>query len=521
MVLPALDGLVGKSILTAADAGAGRRGTGDGPAGPGPRYRMLETVRAYGLEKLAQAGEEDRVKGAFIRYFLDLAETADARLRTAQQVSWYHTVIAEQDNLHAALREAIGRGDIESSLRLVRGMSFYWVLLGHGEGDTLARAVLALHPPRAETLRIAEAKVICALIAAGWTWEVEMVRGLLTEALADLRRWDGDYTSFHPLAALAEPMLALYDGDHESALASFERYLTVPDPWMRAMARLYRASYRSTLGTMDGVEEDCRVALDEFRAIGDKWGRAIALAQLAEYTELRGDHEASIAVLEEAGEVGREVGAWGDLPYIEGRLATIRARAGDLPGAWEEWDQAERAAAARNNYGEAGRWLAVMRAEVAWRAGDLTEVVRCCTGVLDGLQGRRAAWWEGLRAQVKARLALVALAQADTERARQLLHEALAAATGWVERPPAAIVIDATAAYLVDRDPEAAATLLGAAHAVRGAFDESSPDAPGVRAAAREALGPGAFDAAYRQGRDLGYEEAVARVREVLGPEPG
>jgi hypothetical protein len=51
---------------------------------------------------------------------------------------------------------------------------------------------------------------------------------------------------------------------------------------------------------------------------------------------------------------------------------------------------------------------------------------------------------------------------------------------------------------------------------VRGAFDESSPDAPGVRAAAREQLGAPAFDAAYRQGHDLGKEAALALVRAVL-----
>jgi hypothetical protein len=83
-------------------------------------------------------------------------------------------------------------------------------------------------------------------------------------------------------------MMALYDGDQDLALAAFEQYLTATDPWMRAMARLYRASCTSTLGRLGGsVEEDCRVALAEFRAIGDKWGRAIASAQLAEFTELR------------------------------------------------------------------------------------------------------------------------------------------------------------------------------------------------------------------------------------------
>jgi hypothetical protein len=269
------------------------------------------------------------------------------------------------------------------------------------------------------------------------------------------------------------------------------------------------------------VEADCRAAAEEFRAIGDKWGRAITLAQIAEYTELRGDHDASIAVLEEAGDLGRELDAWGDLPYIDGRLATIQARSGDIAGAWDKWNQAERVAAARGGYGESGRYLGAMRGEIAWRAGDMAEVTRACTEVLDGIQGHRAGWWQGLRAQVKARLAMVALIHGDTQRSRQLLHEALSAATEWVERPPVALVIDAAASYAAsrhraDRDEARAATLLGAAHMVRGAFDEGSPDAPGVRAAAREALGADAFGAAYQRGLDLGYDEALALVRTVL-----
>ena len=111
---------------------------------------------------------------------------------------------------------------------------------------------------------------------------------------------------------------------------------------------------------------------------------------------------------------------------------------------------------------------------------------------------------------------MVALASGDAGRSGALLGEAIAAATGWVERPPVATVIDATAAYAVGGDPARAAVLLGAAHAVRGAFDESSPDAPGVRATARARLGGESFDAAYQRGRDLSVDQAIALVGEVL-----
>ena len=63
---------------------------------------------------------------------------------------------------------------------------------------------------------------------------------------------------------------------------------------------------------------------------------------------------------------------------------------------------------------------------------------------------------------------------------------------------------------------ELAARLLGAAHAVRGAFDESSLDAPQARAAARDTLGPAAFDAAYRSAADSTYQTALELAHAAL-----
>jgi predicted ATPase/DNA-binding SARP family transcriptional activator len=510
-ILPALSGLVSKSILTAAE---------EEPGGSGPRYRMLETVRAYGLERLAEAGESDRFRNAMADYYLDFAETADPRLRTADQVRWFRELGAEQDNLHASLSWAIARRDSQTALRLVRALGYYWVQRGGGEGDTLAREVLALDPPQATTLRIAEARAICALLAAGWSWDIDSVRGQLNEAIACLGRWADSYASFHPLAALVETMIAMYDGDPERSLAQLERYLTVDDPWLRAMALLYRASYSSTLGRLDAATEaDCAAALAGFRKLGEKWGTAITLTQLAEFTELRADHAAAIAELAEAAALGRELGTWGDLSYIDARLAIIRARAGDLAHARAEFDQAERTAAERGGHNDTDRWLAFMRAELAWWEGDLRAAADCCTATLAAIEDNTAAWWQSLRAQLKARLAMVVLAQGDTEHARELLTDAWRAAGNWVERPPLAVVLDALAVYVLHRGQdgaEFAARLLGAAHGMRGVFDEGSLDAPAARAAARQVLGAPAFDAAYQRGRELGYDDALTFAGQIL-----
>jgi hypothetical protein len=480
---------------------------------------MLETVRAYGLDRLAEAGEDTRARDAVARYYLDLAETADPLLRTGTQARWFRVLTAEQDNVNAAIRWAIARGDADTALRFVRALGYYWVQPGHGEADAICREVLTMTTPPL-TMQLVEARVICALLAAGWNWNIDLIREPLTEALTALKRFGGDYGSLHPLVAMAEPMLMQYDGAAGQAQEQFERYIASSDPWLQAAGKVYLATYAVSLGRLEHAEDHCRVGLAEFRALGEQWGVAMALTQLAEFTELRADHAASIAAITEAAAIGRELGVWGDLTYIEARLAVLLARGGDPARASEEIAQVQRAMEARGDHVDTDRWVAFMRAELAWLDGDYAEAARCCEVVLTTIAPNQARWWQSLRAQVKARLALAVRKGGDQERCHALLNEALDAAATWWEHPALAVVLDACAAYLVSRarqgDPERAARLLGAAHAIRGAFDESSLDAPPAREAARTTLRPPAFDAAYESTSALTYDQAIALARESL-----
>ena len=511
-VLPALSGLVDQSIVTVGQ-------TSDGDLVMGPRYRMLETVRAYGLERLAEAGEQDQIRDAFAARYLDLAETADPQLRAADQGRWLRELAAEQDNLHAALRLAITRRDGDTALRFVRALGWYWQLLGQpGDPQALARDVLELSP-RERSPRIAEARIVCALTAAGIAYEIEAVQPALTSAVADYAELTGGAAPANPIAAMGEPMLALHDRDPERAFAVLDRYVTSPDPWIQAAVPLLRGSFGRLLGRIDWAESGCRESLAAFRALGESWGAASVLIQLGELAQLRGDYAAAVAAVEEAGAFGRKLGAWGDLNYIDGMLAAIRLRMGDLERARAHLERAERAASERSaSLNDMGAWLALVRAELHCREGDLAAAARNCENVLAWLDEQSSPWWDGMRAHLRARAALVLLAEGDDEaRSRALLASALSAAAQWVERPALAAVMDAIAVFVLhgssdtDRSPATlAATLLGAGHTIRGAFDEGSLDAPGARDAARGLLGEAGFDAAYERGRALGRDETLA-----------
>lgn len=112
-LLDLLTQLVDKSLLIAE------------PTGEEMRYRMLETIRQYGLEKLAAA---DDVRRRHLAWVCDLAETAENKLLGAEQLLWLRRLDAEYDNISAALRWA-AEGDEEAvvlGLRLGGALWRYW-----------------------------------------------------------------------------------------------------------------------------------------------------------------------------------------------------------------------------------------------------------------------------------------------------------------------------------------------------------------------------------------------------------
>ena len=229
---------------------------------------------------------------------------------------------------------------------------------------------------------------------------------------------------------MAEPMLALFSGDGDSALTVIESYTAMADPWMRAAGWLYRSTHCLALGRLDDTESYSRTALAQFRALGDAWGIAVSLMQSAELAQLRGDYATAVAALEESAEIGLELQAWGDIGYIIGMLAA--ARSGYVDRAREDMRRAERTVADVAPTGT-DEWILFTSAEIAWRAGDLAEADRYCAASLAAVEDKRIVWFQGMRAQAEAMQAVVALAAGDTERCREHLGAALAAARDSVD----------------------------------------------------------------------------------------
>ena len=511
-VLPAIFGLVEKSFLTVAEDDE-------------PRYRMLETIRAYCAERLAEAGEEDQVRRAFAGYFLRLAETGDPMLRSAGQQTWMRRLTAEQDNMHAALRWAVERRDVELALRFGQALSWFWLLRGQRrEAGSMAGEILAVSAPAAGAKRdiaAVHARAVCALTMVNFSWDFNAAKEPLADVEylitvgADAGGEADDGRPPHPLVIVGAAMLALYEKqDPDLALGLLSAHFDSPDPWIRAGARLMCAFYSMALGRLDDVTRWCAEGLAGFEALGDRWGTALACAGQAELAMLDGDHVRAIAALERAVELSGALTDWEDTAQMYATLAKSRSRMGDYEGALADMARAQRAAREQGE-SESDLWISYIQAELAWLRGDLAECARISSELDAQMASKGSAMIWSFRAQAINREAVASIRTGNVSGGRARLAEALRLAADSQDLAAVAIVVDGIAAAMLwtgtsRSGAEQAAVLLGAAHSIRGAFDHSSLDAPEARDTARQRLGDADFDAAYQRGRTMPREKALA-----------
>jgi predicted ATPase/DNA-binding SARP family transcriptional activator len=520
-VLPALFGLVEKSFLTVDENGE-------------PRYRMLETIRAYCAERLAEAGEGDHARQAFAAYFLRLAETADPMLRGSQQHIWMRRLAAEHDNINAALRWAIDRRDVALALRFGQALGWFWLLRGQRrESGALAKEILAISEAAGNAavanrdFDVVHARAVCALTSLNANWEITTVRQPLLDAESLAQEpGTGDEGNggrrLHPLVVVGSVMLALYDKrDPDEALRLIATHFESADVWTRSGARLMHAFSAMALGRLDDVARECAEALAGFEALGDRWGVALALVGQAELAALDGDHDRAIDALERAVKLSGELTDWEDTAQMHASLAKSRSRLGDHRGALADMARAERAAHDQCD-SDSDLWISYIKAELAWLRGDLAEAGQIARQLDARMAGKDTTMIGNFRAQAQNRSALADIRCGNLTDGRAGLASALRLARDSKDLSALAVVMDGVAAAALWTDAsrsgaERAAVLLGAAHSLRGAFDQSSLDAPGARDTARQALGEAGFEAAYQRGRALGRAEAFALAEDAAG----
>jgi predicted ATPase/DNA-binding SARP family transcriptional activator len=500
-VLYVLASLVEKSLVEAQEGQDGL-----------PRYRMLQTVRAYAAQRLT---EPDEIRKRFTDYVLELVEDIEPRLRGPEQVHYLSTMDAERDNVIEAVRIAVDNRDGDTSARIAAGWTWYWMLRQGVFGESLSEQVMPI-----DRIMLLEADappdtrvMLRMLQLAGGAGEpaLEHVSELieLCAGLSQSRRY--------PLLVIIESAAYALKGDLPNAKASFRRSLRHPDPWARAVVVVAGALAAENNGEIDQAERWFRFAIRRFRRLGDRWGLMMALNGLSGIRSVRGDLAAARTGVAEAMRIEIELGPLPLPPMACGRLAEVRYREGDLDGALRDLDQAlvisleqgQQAVAMVNLCRLSG--VARARGDLAGARAHIEQAKALLVGRSDAPGDPMIAWThmaeipvlvaEGKPAEAKAR---AAVALSGVRRGFMIDYQTVATIGE---------ALAGVAAH--EGDLIHAARLLGASASVRGALDVGSPDV----LALLDKFGD-EERAALAEGRTLSKQDAVRLFEESASAPP-
>ena len=310
------------------------------------RYRLLEVLRLYGAERLAETERTEDVRGRHAAYFLTVAERIQPEFFTSQQVAGLNRLERDYENFRAAMGWALESDHGEIALRIASALTVFWIYHRHvSDGqDWLERAVLHSEdaPPALRAVGLFRA----ALLHGKKLKDYERLHGWLEESLrlcqeAELTEvtpevlyttgvtawFEGEFERmskcFEDIGPLLEGVehtpvtvgfigmtqrfqgsAAASRGDYEQATALFEQGLALA---CKAGSQWVVAYLLLALGAraLDGAEYDkavshYRESLPLFRELNDLTGVACALAELGNVAWLQGDHGQALKLHEES-----------------------------------------------------------------------------------------------------------------------------------------------------------------------------------------------------------------------------
>ena len=285
--LDQLEMLVDKSLIQMSP---------DGASGESARFRMLQTIREYGLERLRDAGEEERARLAHARWCAGLAERAELELTGRNQQFWFDELEREHDNIRSALNWAIASGQTGYALRISGSIYRFWANRGH----------------------IAQA--------------MEWYQRILPMPGRDPSKERGD-------ALLGAGVMAFFSGDLErmQALTQDARYQYERVGQLNGVAYTYgnRGMVADAQGDAEAAKGLYGHALTMFRELGDRTCTGYMLGNLGMVALDEGDLDGAAARFEESLPLFRELGNADSIAATLSSLGSVQQKRGNSAPARE------------------------------------------------------------------------------------------------------------------------------------------------------------------------------------------
>ncbi|MDX1489207.1 MAG: hypothetical protein R3268_13440, partial [Acidiferrobacterales bacterium] len=278
-VMHVLDGLVNKSLVVV------------NPGPPEMRYHMLETIRQYAHERLAESAEEAQVRTRHLAHFFGLAQSGEIDVVGREDPAYFKMLETELDNLRAALDWSLtGHHNPEDALRLAGALRFLWYISYQTEGVKRLTAALDKNEQAPGALR-AKALNGMALIAS----------------------FQGNYSQMKKFCQQSATLAREADDRHETALA---------------------LELLGVATAMEGDFERGILLLQETRRLAqeqkDKWMQGFHCVDLGYALMQKGDYADAEVILDDGLRVSYEIGMKINEAYCLTFLAALKMRIGDL-----------------------------------------------------------------------------------------------------------------------------------------------------------------------------------------------
>jgi non-specific serine/threonine protein kinase len=324
-IVGVVDALVDKSLVQADDRGDTLR------------YRLLETMREYAKQRLADRGDVERARVARLHrnFYLALALEAQPHLRGPGEVEWAERLEVDLDNLRAALDECLADPDPKPGLRLAASLFELWVRCGSIiEGAEALQAQLARPEAKAPTALRARALAATGLLLQR-NGDFVTAATLADEALAIGRHEGDDFAASRAFVVMAFIRLRLgdYRGCKEVVAEALPIARRLANPRPAGNLLRLRGAATAELGEDGGA--DLHEAADLFRRAGDRWGVADTLSNAGKVALVAGDVGAARGHLVEALAIFRALRNYGGVAVITQYVGVVAYLDGEHAAAYK------------------------------------------------------------------------------------------------------------------------------------------------------------------------------------------
>jgi predicted ATPase len=385
--------------------------------GGDPRFRMLETIREYALERLVESGEMPELQQRHAHYYFDIIlNQASYGITSRESTAWLNRLEREHDNIQAALEWCLttpaGR---ELALSILATLTWFWYRRGFfNEGRIWTDRLLAASREEPTPVRAASLQMSSRM--AMWRGDLNNAVARASESLTVWQRLEDEQKI--PMS-LMETGVALInigkDREAHSLLKEAESlFKESGKSYFHAITLVHLGNVSLGLGNPAEARDWLEQAHPIFKQIGEEWGLSFMLNNLGEVARVQGNYEQAYEYYKESESLLRATGDKGDLARLVHTLGYIAGHRGQEVLAEMQFRESLamfRKLGNKRGIAECIAGLASLRAKQG-----KAQVGAQMLGAAETLLGASgAAWWPADRVEVEKTRALLQAALAENE----------------------------------------------------------------------------------------------------------